>query len=172
MKKAIRLISGVVAFVLLTVSLFVPITVSAADYTAPEEAKFITDVNAGRILAGINPGTTVSDLETMFSGYDLSVKNILNTTVTTDTKIGTGFGVTVSLSGATVDTFTTIVYGDVNGDGDITIMDATAIQLHIAQLEMLPEDKLACADTDGDGKIAIMDATQIQLFIAQLIPEL
>ena len=62
--------------------------------------------------------------------------------------------------------------GDVNGDGDITIMDATAIQLHIAQLEMLPEDKLACADTDGDGKIAIMDATQIQLFIAQLIPEL
>ena len=62
--------------------------------------------------------------------------------------------------------------GDVNGDGDITIMDATAIQLHIAQLEMLPEDKLACADVDGDGKIAIMDATQIQLFIAQLIPEL
>ena len=64
------------------------------------------------------------------------------------------------------------VLGDVDGDGAVTIMDATAIQLHIAQLEIIPEDKLACADTDGDGSVTIMDATQIQLFIAQLIPSL
>ena len=64
------------------------------------------------------------------------------------------------------------ILGDVDGDGAVTIMDATAIQLHIAQLEIIPEDKLACADTDGDGSVTIMDATQIQLFIAQLIPSL
>ena len=62
--------------------------------------------------------------------------------------------------------------GDADGDGDITIMDATAIQLHIAQLEIIPEDKLICADVDGVSGVSIMDATQIQLFIAQLIPEL
>lgn len=62
--------------------------------------------------------------------------------------------------------------GDVDGDGEVTIMDATAIQLHIAQLEMIPEYTQACADADGDGTVTIMDATQIQLFIAQLIPEL
>lgn len=64
------------------------------------------------------------------------------------------------------------LFGDVDGDGDLTILDATAIQLHIARLEIIPEDKLACADADGDGELSIMDATQIQLFIAQLIPEL
>ncbi|MBQ8538739.1 MAG: dockerin type I repeat-containing protein [Ruminococcus sp.] len=62
--------------------------------------------------------------------------------------------------------------GDVDGDGEVTIMDATAIQLHIAQLETIPEYNLACADADGDGTITIIDATQIQLYIAQLIPEL
>lgn len=64
------------------------------------------------------------------------------------------------------------ILGDVDGDGAVTIMDATAIQLHIAQLDIIPEDKLACADTDGDGSVTIMDATQIQLFIAQIIPSL
>ena len=66
---------------------------------------------------------------------------------------------------------TTGVLGDVDGDGDVTIMDATAIQLHIAQLSLISEDRQAFADTDKDGDITIMDATQIQLFIAQLIPE-
>lgn len=62
--------------------------------------------------------------------------------------------------------------GDVDGDGKVSIMDATTIQRHVAQLTTIPEDKLPCADTDKDGKISIMDATVIQRFIAQLIPEL
>lgn len=62
--------------------------------------------------------------------------------------------------------------GNIDGDGDITIMDATAIQLHIAQLCPIPDERLECGDTDKDGEVSIMDATQIQLFIAQLIPSL
>ena len=62
--------------------------------------------------------------------------------------------------------------GDVNGDGDINIMDATEIQRHIAQLSTIPEDRLSCADANKDNQVNIMDATQIQRFIAQLIPSL
>ncbi len=61
--------------------------------------------------------------------------------------------------------------GDVDGDGDVTIMDATAIQLHIAKIEILCDNDLASADANKDGVVSILDATQIQLFIAQLIPE-
>lgn len=62
--------------------------------------------------------------------------------------------------------------GDVDGDGRITIIDATFIQRHIAQLTSIDEDRLTCADTDKDGRISIVDATMIQRFIAQLIPSL
>ncbi|MBQ7133640.1 MAG: dockerin type I repeat-containing protein [Ruminococcus sp.] len=61
--------------------------------------------------------------------------------------------------------------GDVDGDGKVSIMDATAIQRHIAQLESIKEDRLPYADTDKDGKVSIMDATMIQRLIAQLITE-
>ena len=64
-----------------------------------------------------------------------------------------------------------IKLGDVDGNGDITIMDATAIQLHIASISILTPDELSRADTDRNGNITIMDATLIQLFIAQLITE-
>ncbi|MBQ6627041.1 MAG: dockerin type I repeat-containing protein, partial [Ruminococcus sp.] len=62
--------------------------------------------------------------------------------------------------------------GDVDGDGKVTIIDATFIQRHIAQLTTIPENRIACADTDKDGRITIIDATMIQRFIAQLIPSL
>ncbi|MBR2715471.1 MAG: serine hydrolase [Ruminococcus sp.] len=58
--------------------------------------------------------------------------------------------------------------GDVDSDGDISVLDATAIQLHISQLKMLNEEQLKCTDTDADGELSVLDATAIQLFLAQL----
>ena len=60
-----------------------------------------------------------------------------------------------------------LIIGDVDGDGELSIMDATEIQLIIAQLKEAPED-ITSADVDGDGKISILDATQIQLMLAKV----
>ena len=57
--------------------------------------------------------------------------------------------------------------GDVDMDGRITIMDATAIQLHLALKEVTIS--LENADTDLDGAISIMDTTTIQLYLANII---
>lgn len=62
--------------------------------------------------------------------------------------------------------------GDVDFDGQVSVMDATAIQLHLAVIKTLDDKALSVADVDKDGVVSVMDATQIQLFIAQLIPEL
>lgn len=62
--------------------------------------------------------------------------------------------------------------GDTDSDGEVSIMDATAIQLHIAQISSLSTHQINNADTDGDGEVSIMDATEIQLFVAKLIPAL
>jgi hypothetical protein len=62
-----------------------------------------------------------------------------------------------------------LLMGDVDLDGEITIMDATAVQLHLAQLQMLSEESLKLADVDGSSDITIIDTTTIQLFLAQII---
>lgn len=55
--------------------------------------------------------------------------------------------------------------GDADGDGDVTIMDATAVQRFLAQLSVLSFNE-AAADTDSNGDIEITDATRIRRFIA------
>ena len=59
--------------------------------------------------------------------------------------------------------------GDVNGDGQINITDATMVQQSIAELVELTDEQREAADTDGDGKITISDATMIQKYIAEII---
>ena len=60
------------------------------------------------------------------------------------------------------------VRGDADGDGEVTILDATRIQRYVA--EIIGEDGLdiAAADADGDGEVTILDATRIQRVIAEL----
>ncbi len=57
--------------------------------------------------------------------------------------------------------------GDVDGDGEITVVDATAIQRRLADLPNKNYDARA-EDADGDGTLTILDATGIQRYIASL----
>lgn len=66
----------------------------------------------------------------------------------------------------------TIMLGDTDGDGKVTIKDATTIQKHVAGITTISDEKFACADTDKDGKISVKDATRIQKFLAGIISSL
>ena len=57
--------------------------------------------------------------------------------------------------------------GDTNLDGIVSIRDVTAIQRHIAELELFSDEQLALADTNGDGEINISDATHLQMYLAE-----
>lgn len=59
--------------------------------------------------------------------------------------------------------------GDANTDGDVNIKDATAIQKHIAGIELLSTEGLKVADYNADEDINIKDATAIQKFIAGIL---
>lgn len=59
--------------------------------------------------------------------------------------------------------------GDVNGDGILSIKDATCIQKHIAGINTLSESGLTLADFDKSGDVNIKDATAIQKNIAGII---
>lgn len=83
-----------------------------------------------------------------------------------------------------------ILLGDVDGDSEVSVMDATMIQMHMAMLDP-DKDKATfdeataddakkgeeidinvSGDADRDGVLSIMDATQIQLYLASVIPKL
>ncbi len=55
--------------------------------------------------------------------------------------------------------------GDVDLDGVVTVLDATALQRGLAGLDTLSDEALLSADIDGDG-VSVMDATLIQRMVA------
>lgn len=59
------------------------------------------------------------------------------------------------------------ILGDADGDGVVTVVDATAIQRVLASIEVEAFDP-AAADADPDGVVTILDATQIQRFLVSL----
>ena len=59
-----------------------------------------------------------------------------------------------------------LIYGDVDGDGSVTITDATIVQKASIGLVDLNEDQIKCADVTGDGRVSISDVTLIQKYIA------
>lgn len=60
-----------------------------------------------------------------------------------------------------------LISGDADGDGKVTILDATAIQRTLASLPTEAFSKIA-ADVDKDKKVTILDATYIQRYLANL----
>ena len=57
--------------------------------------------------------------------------------------------------------------GDADLNGRINVIDATAIQRHLANLAPFSEMQLAAADVDGDGEVTIQDVTVLQLWLAE-----
>ena len=73
----------------------------------------------------------------------------------------------VVLDSRTIPLLPQLILGDVDGDGVVTIIDATCIQRHLAEIPIYSYNETA-ADTDGDGKVTILDATSIQRYLAEL----
>ena len=61
------------------------------------------------------------------------------------------------------------VWGDVDGDGYLTILDATYIQKYLVHMRGATTIDVATADVDGDGVVSIIDATFIQKKLAHLM---
>ena len=60
-----------------------------------------------------------------------------------------------------------ILIGDVNGDGNVDVADATVLQKYINKEAI--SINIEVADTNGDGNINIQDATQIQKYITKFV---
>ena len=81
------------------------------------------------------------------------------------------FSAIVSESGYPYDWYYEPLYGDVDGDGTITIIDATIIQRALADLHHLSAFQQELADVDSDGEVFVLDATYIQRYLVDILSE-
>ncbi len=84
----------------------------------------------------------------------------------TDGKIFTGE--IVESTEVESDSYALKIFGDANGDGRLSVIDATLIQKYSASIEEITGDKLEVSDVNKDGAVNVMDATEIQKYLADL----
>ena len=83
--------------------------------------------------------------------------------------------VTTTAAASDASSFTTtksqeIVWGDADGDGVVTILDATHIQRHLIQIDPnVEEANMKAAIVSGEDELSVVDATLIQRYLAGMI---
>lgn len=66
------------------------------------------------------------------------------------------------ISGKEEKTYEIVIYGDVNGDGEITILDLLRVQRHLLGSIRLENSYLRASDVNKDNEITILDLLKIQ----------
>ena len=64
-----------------------------------------------------------------------------------------------------------VIYGDVDGNGKVNVIDANLIRKYVTKMVDFTEEQLIAADVDGNGRINIFDANFIRRYAAKLIVE-
>ena len=106
----------------------------------------------------LNNGTTAVDITSLDENIRNFVKSATNMLVNDPEAAGVA---TTSLDG------TIYKMGDTDGDDTLSVMDATRIQLALAEKTELNKTGKALADYDLDGDASIMDASCIQTYLVQ-----
>ena len=93
--------------------------------------RYTIDEDAGT-LTGFAPGTTPAQIRTTLNDQSVTFEKVNGEEAPEDKPIGTGCTVTNGNQ-----TLTLLLYGDVDGDGAIKMMDLVAIRKHIMKVKLL-----------------------------------
>ena len=125
--------------------------------------------NVGENITGISPSTSVSSFMNNIKINNGTAK-LLNSSGSAKTSgnVATGDVLVVSSSSGEAFRKTIVIYGDNNGDGKISIIDAANIKRHVLDIRSLNGPYKVAADTNRDGKITIVDFANIKRHILDI----
>ncbi|MDE5586974.1 MAG: dockerin type I repeat-containing protein, partial [Bacilli bacterium] len=109
------------------------------------------------IILGFQPGTGLGDVKAKLEGNGGAVSF-------SSDKIGTGTTVTIQ-SGNLQETYSIVIYGDVDGDGLISAVDYVLVKNHIMGTNVLSGANAIAADVNRDGLISAVDYVNIKNYI-------
>ena len=61
----------------------------------------------------------------------------------------------------------TAVPGDIDGDGEVTMLDLFALKLFIKQKDIPTDAEVAAGDIDGDGELTMVDSFELKYRISK-----
>lgn len=131
---------------------------------------------AGKTAAGaevvvtVNSTTYKTTADDITGAYSVSVSALNGTDAVTVTATKNGIAsektsTTVNQGGVIIDER---IVGDVDGDGEVKLMDALIVARYNVGLETLTGLSLKAADVTGDGKANLSDAITIQKYVAKM----
>lgn len=121
-------------------------------------------------LSGFTPGTPVQDIvsriRSINGGATVSVTDKNGELVSGNTPVGTGYKIVIQDQFSTL-SYTCVVYGDVNGDGQIGATDMLLVKRHILGKSTL-SGASARAATLANGQIGATSMLKIKRHILSL----
>lgn len=136
----------------------------------PSVSSSVYKVNNNSTITGITSfPIKATDFAKKFAVTNGSVK-ITNYNGTVESgNVGTGDQVRVyDSTGALKFTYNIVIYGDTNGDGQISALDLLRVQKNILSLSKLSGFYSSAADTNKDGKVTALDLLQVQKHILKM----
>ena len=132
-------------------------TYAKTAYITNSELSYVTLENGETLISGFEIGEKVSNVLKSFSmDYSVKIKNNQGKDITSEleTKVGTGYKIELYNGELLEKTFTTVIYGDTNGDGETGAVDALVIIKN-----KLGVEKLKNKATEESGRVSISTRT-------------
>lgn len=146
-----------------------PTTTPAATPVVPNPTINSNDYTIGDFICGLEPQSSVSDFLSKFtvSNGSLQLLDAKGNSKASGT-IVTGDVLQLYKGSQLYEDYPIVIYGDVNADGKVSLMDMISIQRQLVKLTNLSPIYLEAADANDDGKCSLMDMISIQRQLVRL----
>ena len=125
---------------------------------------------SGSILTGVAEDTQVSAFleKVSVNNGSVALYNVNNQKKNSGT-VATGDTLKIlKMDGSVYQTIDIVIYGDTNGNGNITIADLVLIRKHLLELSFLKESYYSAADINKDGSVSIADLVFVRKHLLEL----
>ena len=119
------------------------------------------------MISKIQPGTSVETLKGNLTntGGAITIKDPNGNVVESGT-VGTGYQ--VHITSGTTEVLTVLIYGDTNGDGNISAVDYVKVMNHIMEVTKLEGFNYKAADVNRDNNVSAVDYVKIMNHIMEV----
>ena len=121
-------------------------------------------------LTGIDPSTKsvfVKNNMVTDQGETTKILNMNNVEISDNDTVGTGMKVQIVLGSNVVNTYDVVIYGDVNGDGNINLNDLADIRDSILGVSSLTNDFKTAGDLYCEGNITLNDLVGVMSYLSE-----
>ena len=126
-------------------------------------------ISAGNILTNIQLGTSVSDCKNVLaplSSYSVVLNDVNGHNLIDDKTVGTGTTINVYQGSNLTNTYTVVIYGDVDGDGIINLSDLVDIRNNLLGVATLGAIFQKSGDLYGEGRSTLNDLVGVMASVS------